>query len=425
MGRSRKVKRKSRRVLLVLASLAFLRLLVLMKRWGAHGNVNLHMYGDWKHISTSKYFPQRSGCPRIYPGPTLAGNCLQRCDSIPGCNTVNVHRHNCELLSCAECNSYNCTWQTQKKSSPDVYTKLKNIASTKKGYATLVCNEKSLYPALALAQSVALSRSQFSMHFVVADSVSASGVKSLKEFGEVFKVPVIKNPNSAHSKELARQLNYTEERLQIYMKKYPSANQVCLYTKLFVWLLPLEKVVYLDADVLVLQNIDELFDIQFDNQFKIAAVPDIAPPDKFNSGLFVIEPSTAEFSKLAELASRVPSWNGGDQGFLQTVYSGWFTSPSMYRLPYRFNAQTKLRVLYEASWINIYPAIRVIHFSPHKPWEDPFFEEKDYKDFTKIWWELLDTVGQKSSALKAKIKLIESSVKPMRKEHSTWPQNWA
>ncbi len=52
------------------------------------------------------------------------------------------------------------------------------------------------------------------------------------------------------------------------------------YTKLHVWnLVEFEKVVYIDADALVLQNVDELF-----SRPGFAAAPDVFPPDKFNAG---------------------------------------------------------------------------------------------------------------------------------------------
>ena len=52
-------------------------------------------------------------------------------------------------------------------------------------------------------------------------------------------------------------------------------------TKLNIWnLTQFKKVVYLDADVLVLENVDELFSIDC----TFAAAPDIFPPDKFNAG---------------------------------------------------------------------------------------------------------------------------------------------
>jgi len=58
-----------------------------------------------------------------------------------------------------------------------------------------------------------------------------------------------------------------------------------VYTKLRAWeLVDIDKVVLLDADMITLQNIDDLFE-----RPSIAAAPDFFLPDRFNSGLMVID----------------------------------------------------------------------------------------------------------------------------------------
>ena len=78
------------------------------------------------------------------------------------------------------------------------------------------------------------------------------------------------------------------------------------FSKLHAWrLLEYSKCVFLDADTLVLQNVDELFDRE-----ELSAAPDIGWPDCFNSGVFVFEPSEETFSKLVALASQAGSFDG-------------------------------------------------------------------------------------------------------------------
>jgi glycogenin glucosyltransferase len=58
-------------------------------------------------------------------------------------------------------------------------------------------------------------------------------------------------------------------------------------TKIKCWTLTqYHKCVYLDADTLVLANVDDLFD-----RPELSAAPDIGWPDCFNSGVFVFVPS--------------------------------------------------------------------------------------------------------------------------------------
>jgi glycogenin glucosyltransferase len=98
-------------------------------------------------------------------------------------------------------------------------------------------------------------------------------------------------------------------------------------TKLHIWnLLQFEKVVYLDADTLVIENIGELFEIQS----SFAASPDIFPPDKFNAGLLVIQPNASVFHEMISLVGVLSSHDGGDTGFLNSYFSNWYVFISHY-----------------------------------------------------------------------------------------------
>ena len=62
---------------------------------------------------------------------------------------------------------------------------------------------------------------------------------------------------------------------------------------------------FLDADTLVLQNVDELFERE-----ELSAAPDIGWPDCFNSGVFVFEPSLETFARLINLSLTTGSFDG-------------------------------------------------------------------------------------------------------------------
>ena len=58
-------------------------------------------------------------------------------------------------------------------------------------------------------------------------------------------------------------------------------------TKIHCWrLTQYSKAVFLDADTLIVKNVDDLFE-----RDEITAVPDIGWPDCFNTGVFVFVPS--------------------------------------------------------------------------------------------------------------------------------------
>ena len=72
------------------------------------------------------------------------------------------------------------------------------------------------------------------------------------------------------------------------------------FTKINCWQLEkYSKCVFLDADIVVLQNIDDLFDRE-----ELSAAPDAGWPDCFNSGVFVYKPSKETFRKLVAFANQ-------------------------------------------------------------------------------------------------------------------------
>ena len=88
-------------------------------------------------------------------------------------------------------------------------------------------------------------------------------------------------------------------------------NKGFLFTlnKLHAWnLTDYERVVYLDADNLVLRNADELFSCG-----EFCAV--FMNPCHFHTGLMVITPSTQTYTQLLQQLSHSRSFDGADQGF--------------------------------------------------------------------------------------------------------------
>ncbi|PWN21605.1 nucleotide-diphospho-sugar transferase, partial [Microstroma glucosiphilum] len=90
-------------------------------------------------------------------------------------------------------------------------------------------------------------------------------------------------------------------------------------TKLHTWrLTDYQKIVYLDADVLVLKPLAHLFA----SPHAFAAAPDTGWPDIFNSGVMVLTPSEDTFAGLLELAANTGSWDGADQGLINEYFGG-------------------------------------------------------------------------------------------------------
>lgn len=140
-----------------------------------------------------------------------------------------------------------------------------------------------------------------------------------------------------------------------------------VFTKLRAWeLTDLEKVVFLDADTLVLQNVDDLFE-----RSEISAAPDFLMPDRFNSGVMVLEPSAETFRRMVESLESTASYDGGDQGFLNSFFAGWYAMPVEHRLPVGYNL---FHFIFQ--FVEGHPVLRrtlereakILHYAVQKPW---------------------------------------------------------
>lgn len=108
------------------------------------------------------------------------------------------------------------------------------------------------------------------------------------------------------------------------------------FTKLHCWrLTQFEKCVFLDADTLVLRNCDELFERE-----ELSAAPDIGWPDCFNSGVYVYTPNMETFSSLVQYAVTHGSFDGGDQGLLNSYFSDWAHKDIQKHLPFIYNTSS-------------------------------------------------------------------------------------
>ncbi len=219
----------------------------------------------------------------------------------------------------------------------------------KTAYVTTLCNGEGYLPGVeALGKSLEAHESKVPRIVLVTADVPASARTRLTEQGwQLRDVDPLENPNP--------------DTAQLF-ERFRS-----VYTKLRAWeLVELDKVVLLDADVITLQNIDELFE-----RPSIAAAPDFFLPDRFNSGLMVIEPSAETFEGMLAALWDTPSYDGGDQGFLNVFNPRWYSMDVSHRLPAGYNLQNFI-----FQFLRGHPSLKealireakVIHYSVQKPW---------------------------------------------------------
>lgn len=187
---------------------------------------------------------------------------------------------------------------------------------------TLVMGEKSGYSAgaIALGQSLKDVGSKLSRVCLVTPDVEEFNRKALSKLWKVVEVePIYCN----HKLDPSVNEHEYDLKGEQYIAGITRWSTTC--TKFAAWkLTQFKRVVFFDSDVVVLQPIDDVL-YGFSNA-SFAAAPETFPPDTFNSGAMVFDPSLEIFEKLLQLNEEVGSAEGGDQGvFNNGLCPNWYT----------------------------------------------------------------------------------------------------
>ena len=199
---------------------------------------------------------------------------------------------------------------------------------------------------------------------------------------------------------------------------YANARFAEVWTKLGVWrLTEFERLVVLDADMLVVRDMDELFDLPLAddeiaachacrcNPNRIASYPDSWTPagcaytylagaepgaetdvvdPYFNGGTLVLRPDLAVFDALVRELGEVEDLSRyvfAEQDFLNEHFHGRWVA-----LPYVYNALKTLPFQHPELWDPA--AVKNIHFIIDKPWESEPDPTSRYADLERQWWDV-------------------------------------
>ncbi|XP_071603584.1 glycogenin-2 isoform X6 [Heliangelus exortis] len=221
-------------------------------------------------------------------------------------------------------------------------------AVTDQAFVTLATNDVYCQGALVLGQSLRNHTTSRKLAVLITPEVS-SGMRSVLHsvFDEVTEVDVFDSADLAHLALMQRpELGIT-------------------FTKLHCWTLThYSKCVFMDADTLVLCNVDELFDRE-----EFSAAPDSGWPDCFNSGVFVFRPSLKTYDLLLQFAAEHGSFDGGDQGLLNSFFTNWATADIGKHLPFLYNLSSSAVYTYIPAFNHFGRDAKVVHFlGETKPW---------------------------------------------------------
>ncbi|XP_048489335.1 glycogenin-1 isoform X2 [Plutella xylostella] len=247
-----------------------------------------------------------------------------------------------------------------------------------RSWVTLATNDSYALGALVLAHSLQRAGSVYSAVVLITPSVTDAMRERLRAvFADVIIVDVLDSRDAAHLALLQRpELGIT-------------------FTKIHCWgLTQFEKCVFLDADALVVQNCDELFERE-----ELSAAPDVGWPDCFNSGVFVFTPSKDTFDALIKFAKERGSFDGGDQGLLNSFFSDWAHGDIKKHLPFLYNVTSAAFYSYLPALKHFGQNLKIIHFiGAAKPWLQTYNWESHTVDapghlqqFLQLWWTIFVT----------------------------------
>jgi len=134
-----------------------------------------------------------------------------------------------------------------------------------------------------------------------------------------------------------------------------------------------ERIIYLDSDLIVIKSIDHLFREVTEDFAACACTP--YWEDRFNSGVMVLKPDKAVFKDLMAKKDTLYTYDGGDQGFLNSYFRKWR------KLDIKYNAGKRIYSETPEHWARI--DHHVIHFVGGKPW---LGGEPGYKALEEMWF---------------------------------------
>ncbi|XP_047467066.1 glycogenin-1a [Mugil cephalus] len=277
----------------------------------------------------------------------------------------------------SQCKPFVCSITT-----PDARVDSPQRTMSDQAFVTLATNDNYAKGAMVLGQSLRDHNTTRKLVVLIGPHVAEPCRDALSSiFDEVCVVDVMDSGDSAH----------------LALMKRPDLGVT--FTKLHCWTLTqYSKCVFMDADTLVLSNIDELFERE-----ELSAAPDPGWPDCFNSGVFVFRPSNETHEKLLTFCGENGSFDGGDQGVLNSFFNTWATADISKHLPFVYNLSSIAIYSYLPAFKQYGHDAKVVHFlGKVKPWNYSYDGQRGevkghslspdpcqlHPDYLLMWWQL-------------------------------------
>ena len=252
-------------------------------------------------------------------------------------------------------------------------TNLQRVKSSQiKNYAYVFYLSKDIYTKAVITAylSLLLQNPNYPIYCCVTEEVNSDNIKLLEQY----KIPTI-NVNSIYPNESSLEWYGADD--------FNNNHWYRAFGKIVIWnLTQFDKIVYLDADMLIVQNCDELFEYPDMSAAQMISIIDdkFEFVDYFNSGVMVLNPNNQTFLDLVELAeTNTNSQICNDEFLLITYFNDWM-SRNDNKLPITYNIATiDYNVILDKLSINS-SDIKILHFSCKKPWEYDYQLFNNYND---------------------------------------------
>ncbi|MEO1112676.1 MAG: glycosyltransferase [Pseudomonadota bacterium] len=250
-------------------------------------------------------------------------------------------------------------------------------AGARIAYVTLVSNADYVLGASALLRSLRRTDTDADLVVLCTPGVAEDALDGLEEFG----------PRLARCARLETSPGFNErhERGRLHAAApFTKGGKPVFHTpldnfvKLRLWqLTDYERVVFIDADALVLKNCDRLFDYP-----EFCAAPNVYESledfHRLNSGVFTARPNLATYDRMMEMLDTPDAfWRRTDQTFLQAFFPDWHGLPVFYNM-------------LQYVWFNLpdlwsWEQIHILHYQYEKPWQAGHGKCKQLRPLIDLW----------------------------------------
>jgi alpha-N-acetylglucosamine transferase len=247
----------------------------------------------------------------------------------------------------------------------------------RQAFVTLVTNADYAMGAVALARSIVQTHTKADIVVLHTAGVNEDDLAPLIALDcrlvEVEHLPLSDAFNERHARgNLHAAAPFTKGRKPSF---HTPLDNFC---KLRLWqLIEYDTCVFIDADALVLKNVDRLFDYP-----EFSAAPNVYESlsdfHRLNSGVFVAKPSLSTFQDMLHQLDRPDVfWRRTDQTFLETFFPDW------HGLPIFMNMLQYVWFTMPALWD--WSSVSILHYQYEKPWEENHPKAEQLRPLIELW----------------------------------------